>query len=226
MQMYQAVAEEALERINKLEESKQSGVMKMSNLQKEIPSRDNSSEMNKSNLSETVPYREPEFVNKKDDNTEKVYKVAEKSNYNNNRISALVDPQSKELLKKIVNFDIRKSMFKEVTNALRLYVRVLGVVEGGQDIDLTKYVEKAFEEKGYDVEEIDKEVDIDDSVIINIPKKYRDKIRESTNYDSRYKMKDQVDKAIDLYASVHQLLGDETSNSTKEIIEIVKEYSN
>lgn len=202
----------------------------MSNLRKEIPSRDNSSEMNKSNLSETVPYREPEFVNKKDDNTEKVYKVAEKSNYNNNRISALVDPQSKELLKKIVNFDIRKSMFKEVTNALRLYVRVLGVVEGGQDINLTKYVEKAFEEKGYDVEAIDKEVDIDDyiddSVIINIPKKYRDKIREATNYDSRYKMKDQVDKAIDLYASVHQLLGDETSNSTKEIIEIVKEYSN
>lgn len=202
----------------------------MSNLRKDIPSRDNSSEMNKSNLSETVPYREPEFVNKKDDNTEKVYKVAEKSNYNNNRISALVDPQSKELLKKIVNFDIRKSMFKEVTNALRLYVRVLGVVEGGQDINLTKYVEKAFEEKGYDVEAIDKEVDIDDyiddSVIINIPKKYRDKIREATNYDSRYKMKDQVDKAIDLYASVHQLLGDETSNSTKEIIEIVKEYSN
>lgn len=202
----------------------------MSNLRKEIPSRDNSSEMNKSNLSETVPYREPEFVNKKDDNTEKVYKVAEKSNYNNNRISALVDPQSKELLKKIVNFDIRKSMFKEVTNALRLYVRVLAVVKDGQDINLTKYVEKAFEEKGYDVEAIDKEVDIDDyiddSVIINIPKKYRDKIREATNYDSRYKMKDQVDKAIDLYASVHQLLGDETSNSTKEIIEIVKEYSN
>lgn len=202
----------------------------MSNLKKEIPSRDNSSETVKGNLRETVPYREPEFVNKKDDNTEKVYKVAEKSNYNNNRISALVDPQSKELLKKIVNFDIRKSMFKEVTNALRLYVKILGVVENGQDIRLTKYVEAAFEAKGYDIESIDKEMNIEeyleDSVIINIPKKYRDKIREATNYDSRYKMKDQVDKAIDLYASVHQLLGDEASSSTKEIVEIVKEYRN
>lgn len=201
----------------------------MSNLNKEIPSRNPNPQTNKSNLSETVPYREPEFVNKKDDNTEKVYKVAEKSNYNNNRISALVDPVSKELLKKIVNFDIRKSMFKEVTNALRLYVRILGVVDGGQDINLTKYVENAFEASGYDIESIDKEVDIDDyledSVIINIPKKYRDKIREATNYDSRYKMKDQVDKAIDLYASVHQLLGDEAADSTREIIEIIKEYN-
>lgn len=38
-------------------------------------------------------------------------------------------------------------------------------------------------------------------------------------------MKDQVDKAIDLYASVHQLLGDEAADSTREIIEIIKEYN-
>lgn len=145
--------------------------------------------------------------------------------YEKKRITTSIDIVCKELLMNIVGYDRRKSLFKELTNAVNLYSSVYDKI--GEEIpDKTKFIENAFETVGgFDPSIINKDVGIEN-------KKSSTKISKSTKlllddivgFDRRKSIYKEVNRAVDLYSSVYQLLGEETPEQTEYILDIIEKY--
>lgn len=149
------------------------------------------------------------------------------SNYEKKRISTYIDVVCKELLMNIVGFDRRKSLFKELTNSVELYSAVYELL-GENIIDKTTYVEKAFQEiESFDITTINKNTGLENKRgSTKISKKSKQLLDNIVGFDKRKSIYKEVNKAVDLYVSVYQIVGDETPDKTKYILDTIAKYKN
>lgn len=147
--------------------------------------------------------------------------------YEKKRITTSIDNTSKELLMNIVGFDSRKSLFKELTNAVNLYSEVYTLL--GEDItNKTQFVENAFEQiESFDPSIIDKNTGLESKKgSTKISKDTKKLLDDIVGFDRRKSIYKEVNRAVDLYASIHQLVGEDTPEKTDYIINVIKEYKN
>ncbi|MEX2935981.1 hypothetical protein [Staphylococcus saprophyticus] len=159
------------------------------------------------------------------DREERTFK--KKPTYEKKRITTSIDIVCKELLMNIVGYDRRKSLFNELTNAVNLYSKVYDAI--GEDIlDKTKFTESAFEQvEGKDISTINKDVGIENKKSsTKISKNTKHLLDDIVGYDRRKSIYKEVNKAVDLYSSVYQLVGEETPEQTDYILEVIKKYKN
>lgn len=145
--------------------------------------------------------------------------------YEKKRVTTSIDSVCKELLMNIVGYDRRKSLFKELTNAVNLYSSVYNEI--GEEIpDKTKFIENAFETvEGYDSSVINKDVGIENKKSsTKISKSTKSLLDEIVGFDRRKSIYKEVNKAVYLYSSVYQLLGEETPDKTDYILDIINQY--
>lgn len=147
--------------------------------------------------------------------------------YETKRMTTSIDTVNKELLLNIIGFDRRKTLFKELTNAVNLYSEIHAIL--GDDVEnKTSYVESAFEKvEGSDLSKINKDIDIErKKTSTKISKKTKQLLDDIVGFDKRKTIYNELNKAIDLYYSVYQLVGDETPNKTTYILQVIDKFKN
>lgn len=147
--------------------------------------------------------------------------------YEAKRMTTSIDIINKELLLNIIGFDRRKTLFKELTNAVDLYSEIHAVL-GDEIENKTLYVESAFEKiEGFDLSKINKDTGLKSKkTSTKISKTSKQLLDDIVGFDRRKTIYSELNKAIDLYYSVYQLVGDETPNKTEYVLQVIDKFKN